>query len=153
MAAFVAWAGASAPWWALAGASALAVLVASGPVWIVLAAAAFLVSVVIGARRQSFPAGRAAAAALIVNSLLRWDSPTRFGVSALVTGVVVVVIVVSGLSRRWRGPAATCAGGCWSPGAGRAGRCRRGDRHGAGVRRSARRRVLAAGGGDRAAQR
>ena len=102
MAGLVAWAGASAPWWALAAASALAVLVASGPVWIVLAAAAFLASVLIGARRVSFPAGRAAAAALIVNSLLRWDSPTRFGVSALVTGVVVVVIVVSGLSRRGR---------------------------------------------------
>lgn len=102
MAGFVAWAGASAPWWVLASAAALAVLVVSGPLWIVVAAAAFLVSVVIGARRTSFPAGRAAAAALIVNALLRWDSPTRFGVSALVTGVIVVLIVVSGLSRRGR---------------------------------------------------
>ena len=67
-----------------------------------MGAVAFLVSVLIGARRVSLPAGRAAAAAGALNVLLRWDAPDVFGLTAMVTGVVVVLIVVTGLARRGR---------------------------------------------------
>ena len=70
--------------------------------WAVAAAVAFVIAVVIGMRRLSLPAGRALSAALTINILLRWDPSWRFGMSALVTGLVAALIVVTGLSRRGR---------------------------------------------------
>jgi hypothetical protein len=98
----VAWAGASAPWWALAVASGVATLVAPGPGWIVAGVVAFVVSVCVGARRVSFPVGRAAAAGAVVNVLLRWDGPDVFAVTAVVTGAIFVLILATGLARRGR---------------------------------------------------
>ena len=99
---FVVWAGASSPWWALASAAGVATISASSPSWAVAAAVAFAIAAVIGARRLSLPAGRALSAALTINTLLRWDPSWRFGMSALVTGLVAALIVATGLSRRGR---------------------------------------------------
>ena len=99
---FVAWAGASSPWWALASAAGVAAISAPSPLWAVAAAVAFAIAAVIGARQLSLPALRALSAALTINTLLRWDSPWRFGISGLVTGLVAILIVVTGLSRRGR---------------------------------------------------
>src|SRR5215211_4336620 len=51
LAGFVAWAGASSPWWALAVAAGVATITASSSWWSLAAAAGFVVAAVIGARR------------------------------------------------------------------------------------------------------
>ena len=55
----------------------------------------------------SWPIARAIAAALIMSALLRWDPGGFYGMSAVVTGAVAVIIVVTGLSRRGRYARAT----------------------------------------------
>jgi hypothetical protein len=97
---FVAWCGASAPWWLLAGAAGVAVLTASSPAWTAAGAVGFVVAVVIGARRSSWPVGRAASAGLTINALLQWGSAGFHGFTAIVTGAIAVAIVVGGLQRR-----------------------------------------------------
>ncbi len=99
---FVAWAGASSPWWALAVPAGFATVAASSLGWAIAAGAAFAIAAVIGGRRLSLPAGRALSAGLTINALLRWEPSWRFGISALVTGLIAVVIVATGLSRRGR---------------------------------------------------
>ncbi len=97
---FVAWCGASAPWWLLAGGAGIAVLTAPTTVWMAVAGVAFVVAAVVGARRLSWPPGRAASAGLTINALLNWGSVGFHGLTALVTGAVAVAIVVGGLQRR-----------------------------------------------------
>ena len=99
---FVAWAGASSPWWALAIPAGFATVAASSLGWAIAAGAAFAIAAVIGGRRLSLPAGRALSAGLTINALLRWETSWRFGISALVTGLIAAVIVATGLSRRGR---------------------------------------------------
>ena len=99
---FVAWAGASSPWWALAASAGFATVAASSPAWAVVAGVAFVIAAVVGGRGLSLPAGRALSAALTINALLRWEPPWQFGRTALVTGVIAALIVVTGLSRRGR---------------------------------------------------
>ena len=99
---FVAWAGASSPWWALAAGAGFATVAASSVPLAVVGAVAFAIAAVIGGRRASLPAGRALSAALTINALLRWEPSWRFGLSALVTALVAAMIVVTGLSRRGR---------------------------------------------------
>ena len=98
----MAWAGASSPWWALAGAAGFATVAASSLAWAIVAGAAFVIAAVIGGRRLSLPAGRALSAALTINALLRWQPSWRFGLSALVTALIAAVLVITGLSRRGR---------------------------------------------------
>jgi Protein of unknown function (DUF4012) len=99
-AAFVAWCGASAPWWLLAGTAGVAVLTASSPAWMAAGVVGFVVAAVIGARRSSWPVGRAASAGLTINALLHWGSAGFHGLTAIVTGTIAAAIVVGGLQRR-----------------------------------------------------
>ena len=99
---FVAWAGASSPWWALAAGAGVVTVAASSVPLAVVGAVAFAIAAVIGGRRASLPAGRALSAALTINALLRWEPSWRFGLSALVTALVAAMIVVTGLTRRGR---------------------------------------------------
>ncbi len=99
---FVAWAGASSPWWALAASAGFATVAASSLPWAIVAGVAFVIAAVVGARRLSLPAGRALSAALTINALVRWEPSWRFGLSALVTGLIAALIVATGLSRRGR---------------------------------------------------
>src|SRR6478735_12002674 len=50
---FVAWAGATTPWWALAAPAGLVTVGASSLPWAIVAGAAFAIAAVIGARRSS----------------------------------------------------------------------------------------------------
>ena len=59
---FVAWAGASSPWWALAASAGFATVAASSVPWAIVAGVAFVIAAVIGGRRLSLPAGRALSA-------------------------------------------------------------------------------------------
>ncbi len=97
---FVAWCGASTPWWLLAGSAGVAVLTAASPGRMIAASAAFVLAAMVGARRLSWPPGRALSAGLTINVLLRWGSAGFFGLTALATGAIAVAIVVGGLLRR-----------------------------------------------------
>jgi hypothetical protein len=97
---FVAWAGATAPWWILAGSAGLATITASDRLWMAAAAVGFVLACVIGGRRSSWPPGRALAAGLTIVALLHWGSAGFHGMTALVTGAVATAIVVGGLQRR-----------------------------------------------------
>jgi hypothetical protein len=98
----VAWAGASASWWALALAAAAAVLVAGAPVVVVLAAVAFVAACVVGARKRELTLVRAVSAGLVVNALARSELAVFFGASSLVAVAACMLIVVVGVKRRPR---------------------------------------------------
>lgn len=100
----VAWASASAPWWALVGASGLAlVAAAAGPLWVaVLAIAAMAAAAWVAATRMNRPPVRTLIGVTVVNVVLRseWE-PFTFA-SALIGALVIGTLVVAGVSRRPR---------------------------------------------------
>lgn len=102
LAAFVTWAAASAPWWALVTAAGGAGLAAGSWPLVVVALVAAAVGLWIGERRRSLAWQRALSAALTVQVLLRLQADLPFGVTALVAGAAMALVAVTGVARRRR---------------------------------------------------
>jgi hypothetical protein len=102
--ALVTWASASAPWWALVVAPGVALAVAlGGPVVVlVVAVVALGAAMWVTWERMNQPVLRAAIGALTVQVALRGEWNPFLGASALAAGVVIVLLVVSGVARRHR---------------------------------------------------
>lgn len=99
---FVAWAAATAPWWALVVAGGAAAVAGGWWVPIVLGVAAAVIALVIGDRRISVPALRSLSAALAVQGLLRLHGDPFFTSTALVAGVAMAIVAIAGIRRRPR---------------------------------------------------
>ena len=100
-AAFVTWAAASAPWWAMMASAGAAAVFASGqPALFVVATAAFALGALFGAYRNSLPPLRAASGALTVQVVLRLEWNPMFLGSAMVAVAATGLLVVTGISRR-----------------------------------------------------
>lgn len=104
MAAVVAWASASAPWWALLASSGLTLAAAStGPLLLVAVAALALAgSFWLAVERASRAPVRAAIGALVTQVVLRLEWDPFLGASALVAAAVLVLLLVIGVLRRPR---------------------------------------------------
>jgi hypothetical protein len=102
-AAFVTWASATTPWWALVVASGITATVAvPDPLLFLPALAAGVAAAWIGARQANLGAVRAVIGGLLAQVLLRLDWDPFFTASALVAGGVAVLLVITGLQRRPR---------------------------------------------------
>ena len=100
-AAFVTWAGASSPWWALLVGSSIAVLVTvASPFFAVAAMIGFGASIWLGVKRRGFAPLRALIAAAIVQGLLRSHANPFFLASAFTAVAVALLLILSGLARR-----------------------------------------------------
>jgi hypothetical protein len=99
-AAFVTWAGATTPWWVLAGGAGIAAMIAPSSEWTAVAAVAFLVAAYIGAQRIAAPTARAVSAGAIVIVVLHLELGGFHGSSALVAGILAGAIAFAGVSRR-----------------------------------------------------
>ena len=100
--AFVTWAAASAPWWAVAATAAIASIVAFDGVLTLVGALAFVVGLWIGVRRRDLGTVRAIVAAVALNVLVRSELVGFFGSSALIGIATGVVLFVVGIRRRRR---------------------------------------------------
>ena len=98
---FVAWAAASAPWWALVVASASgALLVVDHPLLMAAALAAFGASIWIGLQRTGVARLRAAIGAVVVQAILRSESNPWFLASGLAAAAVAGLLIITGVLRR-----------------------------------------------------
>ena len=95
-------AGATAPWWAPASAAAVLAVshMSSWTMWVSIAVC--IVMVALGVLHESAGLVRAVSALAIAQVALRLDIDHPFGVSALVGGLAMGVVLVSGISRRSR---------------------------------------------------
>lgn len=101
-AAFVTWASASAPYWALGIAAAIAsVFAVNQPVLVVVGLVAMALALFLGVNRGSLPALRALSAGLTVQVVLRLSWNPMFLGSALVAIAVLGLLVGMGVSRRY----------------------------------------------------
>jgi hypothetical protein len=102
LATLVTWLAASSPWWALLSAAAVVALAAVPGSFAVLAVAwvAMVASVVIGLWRLNQPGLRAGIGAVIVQVVLRLDWDPFFLAPAIVGGVAMILVGVSGWRRR-----------------------------------------------------
>lgn len=102
-AAFVTWAGASAPWWAITVTAGLVAMSSvAQPALATFALVAGALGTALGVSRHSLPAVRALASGIVVQVSLRLGWNPGFLVAGLVATVTCGVLVVSGLSRRQR---------------------------------------------------
>jgi hypothetical protein len=94
------WVAASAPWWSLLGAAALAAALA--PTWplVLVSVAALATAGVIGARRRSQPGLRSLSFMLTLVVLARLDSSGPQGLSTLLACSIIGVVVVCAFRRR-----------------------------------------------------
>lgn len=100
VAALVAWAGATSVWWA-AGTGGAVIAVCQPTSWHLWVALAVVLTMCgVGALRLSAAGARALAAAGVAQAALRLDLRHPFGLSALIGGLAMGVIVVSGIRRR-----------------------------------------------------
>jgi Protein of unknown function (DUF4012) len=100
--AFVTWAAASAPWWAVATTAGVAAVVAVDAALTFIGALAFLAGLWIGVRRRDLGALRAVVAAIGLNVLVRSELDGFFGSSALIGVVTGVALFLVGIRRRRR---------------------------------------------------
>ncbi len=101
-AAFVTWASATAPWWALIAASGITAAFASGSPWLLLLSVVALGgSIYVAVERAGNAAVRAGIAAVVVQVLVRLEWNPFFLASALVAAGVGALLAVSGLLRRY----------------------------------------------------
>src|SRR5436190_8215155 len=101
-AATVTWAGATAPWWALAISSA-GLAMADPQGWrLVLMLGVFATMLVLGSRRAAWAIPRAVAASACAQVALRLEIESPFGRSALVAAVTLGLIIAGGISRKPR---------------------------------------------------
>lgn len=104
---FVAWAGASAPWWAIVTFAGFATLISGPSWWTLVALAAVAIGLGLGTAKQSAPWLRSAATGLALLALMRADvsaflSDAFFGCTALIVGISCVAFTVVAISRRPR---------------------------------------------------
>jgi hypothetical protein len=102
LAAFVTWAAAGAPWWALLGGAGITF---SAGLWgpalpLLLSLGAIGLAAWIGSRRQNQPVARAVAGALVVQSSLRLDDSPFFLATALVAAAAIGLVAIAGVVRR-----------------------------------------------------
>ena len=101
-AAFVTWASASAPYWALGVAAGVAaVFAANQPVLVVIGSVGLALALFLGINRGSLPAVRALSAGLTVQVVLRLTWNPMFLGSAMVAIAVLGLLVGMGVSRRY----------------------------------------------------
>jgi hypothetical protein len=96
----VAWAGATANWWALAGAAGLLAVVDPTGWKVLVTAAACVIALVVGIRRRRDAVLRTLAASGIVQVALRLHATHPFGLSAAVALVALGAVAVAGIQRR-----------------------------------------------------
>ncbi|MET0144685.1 MAG: DUF4012 domain-containing protein [Ilumatobacteraceae bacterium] len=87
-----------APWWAAVFACGVALAVALDPVLMAVAALGLAVALWAGSTRRGRPDAVALAAGIALNVLARSELGGYLGLSAIVAGTVVLVLVVAGLS-------------------------------------------------------
>ena len=88
--------GATAPWWAAAVAAGVALAIAGAPLLMLLAALALAAALWAGARRRDRPEVLAASLGLTLNVLARAELDARFGATALISGAVIALVVLTG---------------------------------------------------------
>ncbi len=88
--------GATAPWWAAAVAAGAALAIAGAPLLMLLAALALAAALWAGARRRDRPEVLAASLGLTLNVLARAELDARFGATALISGAVIALVVLTG---------------------------------------------------------
>jgi hypothetical protein len=100
-AAFVTWATASAPWWAMtAAAGGAAVFASAQPMLLAVAMAALAIGAFFGLYRNSLPPVRAASGALTVQVVLRLEWNPMFLGSAVVAIAAAGLLAGTGIARR-----------------------------------------------------
>jgi hypothetical protein len=102
--AFVAWLGATAPWWALAtSAGVVTAFSFDSSIWVtIVAGLATAGAFWIGYRKSSLAIERAAIAAVVVNVAIRLEIRQFFLASALVAFAAIALLVITGWLRRQR---------------------------------------------------
>ena len=102
VAAFVAWTGASAPWWAITIGGIIATTGSAFSPWMVLGILAVASSVIVGFSAKESTCVRVIATGLVVVALLHLRVNAFLGESAIVAGVVMVALTIGGVVRRPR---------------------------------------------------
>ena len=102
LAAGTAWLGASASWWVLVLAGAIATAGASSVIGILVALAGVGLGLWVGNEQRSMVALRCLSAALIVQVLLRLETNPFFGASAVIAGVAFLLLIGVSAQRRRR---------------------------------------------------
>jgi Protein of unknown function (DUF4012) len=98
-----AWAAATSPWWALAASAAASAVLAAGHPIAVAGTLALAAALFLGLEAWPSLVARAAIGAVVVNVLLRLPERGFHGSTAIATGCVVAVLLVTGVAHR--GPA------------------------------------------------
>jgi hypothetical protein len=93
-------AGALAPWWAVTVAAGLALSIAMDPLLVVLALAGLVAALWVGSTRRVRPDVLAASIAVTFNVLGRAHLGELLGLSAAITGVVAILLFVTGIGQR-----------------------------------------------------
>jgi hypothetical protein len=99
---FVTWAAAAAPWWAPTLLAGLGAVLTTDPVVIAVGAAACVLGLWVGTRRQDLSTVRAGLCGVGLNVLCRSDYSELFGVTAAIGIGLAGLMVVSGVRRRHR---------------------------------------------------
>ena len=102
VAAFVAWTGASAPWWAITIAGTVATTGTMFSPWMVLGILAIASSALISFSAKELTWVRVIATGCVVIALLHLRVHAFLGESAIIAGVVMVAVTISGVVRRPR---------------------------------------------------
>jgi Protein of unknown function (DUF4012) len=89
--------GAQAPWWAVVTAAGAALAIALDPLLLVLALAALGAALWVGSTHRTRPDVLALSLGITFNVLVRAELGGPFGVSALITGALAALIVVTGV--------------------------------------------------------
>lgn len=98
----VSWAAASAPWWAVAGATGIAAVAVIDSTLTIIGAAGFVAALWVGVRKRDLAVVRAGCAALALNLLARSEFEGFHGASAIIAVATACVLLVLGIRRRKR---------------------------------------------------
>lgn len=98
----VAWASASAPWWAAAGAAGIAAAVSLDPIMAIIGFAAFAGGLFVGLKRRDLSESRAVIGGVAANVLIRSELELFFGLSAIIGITIGLALIVIGIRRRPR---------------------------------------------------
>ena len=99
-AAAVTWSSATAPWWAVASACAIATAFSSSVIWIAVGAVGALAALAIGAQRRNVPWVRAVAAGLGIQAFAHLGSIRFLGLSAIIACLSLLILFILGIRRR-----------------------------------------------------
>lgn len=98
----VAWASASAPWWASAGSVGIAASIALDPIVAGIGAVAFAGALYVGLKRRDLAEWRAVIGGVAANVLIRSELEVFLGLSAIIGIAIGLAVIVVGLRRRPR---------------------------------------------------